>query len=90
MLPDERARESDYAGRASVRLEERGGGYLPVRHASARPGYGEREYVERRRDGSRERYVEPPPLPQVTGGFGDRERMVPPRSQGYEGYGGKY
>lgn len=89
-LPDERTRESDYAGRASVRLEERGGGYLPVRHSSVRPGYGEREYVERRRDGSRERYVEPPPPPQVTAGFGDRERMAPLRGQGYEGYGERY
>lgn len=87
VLPDERVRESDYAGRTSVRLEERGGGYLPVRHASVRPGYGEREYAERRREGSRERYVEPPLPPQMIG-FGDRERMVPPR--GYEGYGGRY
>lgn len=89
-LPDERTRENDYTGRASVRLDERGGGYLPVRHASVRPGYGEREYVERRREGSRERYVEPPPPPQMMGGFGGGERMVPPRGQGYEGYGERY
>ncbi|KAL0638152.1 hypothetical protein Q9L58_002765 [Maublancomyces gigas] len=91
-LPDERTRESDYVGRTSVRQEERAGGYLPVRHPSVRSGYGEREYAERRREGSRERYVEPPPPPQMMGGFGERERerMMPPRDQGYEGYGERY
>lgn len=101
--PDERDRERDYPGRASVRPEERGG-YLPVRHASVRPevarGYGDREYQDgRRRDGSRERYMEPPPPPPLMGGFGGRDErpMQPPRlSAGYAGseygerYGGKY
>lgn len=100
--PDERDRERDYAGRASVRPEERGG-YLPVRHASVRPdaarGYADREYQDgRRRDESRERYMEPPPPPPLMGGFGRDERsMQPPRlPTGYAGseygerYGGKY
>lgn len=55
-----------------------------------RPGYGEREYADRRREESRERYLEPPPPPQMVSGFGERERMVPLRGQGYEGYGERY
>lgn len=91
--PDER--ERDHGGRTSARPDERGG-YLPIRHASARPeisrGYGEREYAairqqsvrpDVRRDDSREQYMEPLP---ITGGFArDSGQMQPPPRLPYAG-----